>query len=174
MLNKRQQTGLTLIEVMIGISIVSILMVMGLKGYSGWVQNQRVRVAAEAILNGIQIARVEAVKRNSPVQFRLTGTRTEWQVQTVVSAERVQSRSSAEDSAGVLVSSVLPVGATSLSFNGMGRVMTLNPLDNSAPLTQIDVANTGSDRPLRVVVSTSGNVRMCDPNAATGDPRRCL
>ncbi len=166
-----------MIEVMIGITIVSILMVMGIKGYSGWVQNQRVRVAAEAILNGIQLARVEAVRRNLPVQFSLTGSRTGWQVQTVIPGttilQPVQSRAAAEDSADVSVASVTPSGGTSIVFNGFGRVMAINPLDFSAPITQITVLNATSQGLLSIVVNSAGNARMCDPHAPSGDPKAC-
>ncbi len=166
-----------MIEVMIGITIVSILMVMGIKGYSGWVQNQRVRVAAEAILNGIQLARAEAVRRNLPVQFSLTGSRTGWQVQTVIPGttipQPVQSRAGAEDSADVSVAGVFPSGATSIMFNGFGRVMAINPLDFSAPITQITVLNATSQGLLSVVVNSTGNARMCDPHAPPGDPKAC-
>jgi len=173
----RRQAGLSIIELMIGIAIVTILLATGMQSYSSWVQNQRVRVAAEAILNGIQLARVEAVRRNLPVQFKLTGSRAGWQVQTVipgsVTQERVQSRSAAEDSADVSVSGVSPLGATSIMFNGFGRVMAVNLLDLSAPITEINVLNATSQGLLRIVVSSAGNVRMCDPHAPTGDPKAC-
>jgi hypothetical protein len=55
--------------------------------------------------------------------------------------------------------------------------MSTNPVDGSLPITTIDVSSAitvEALRPLRIVISTSGAVRMCDPdpNLPAGDPRR--
>lgn len=73
MLTKSKQRGVSLIELMVGIIIVSLLFALAATNYSGWIQNQQIRTAAESILNGIQVTRSEAVKNNAQVRFVLCG-----------------------------------------------------------------------------------------------------
>lgn len=75
MLNTRHnQRGVTLIELGIGLLIVAILLGIGAPAISSWVQNTRIRSATESILSGLQLARAEAVRLNTPVRFQLTDT----------------------------------------------------------------------------------------------------
>lgn len=188
------QRGLSMIEVMIAVVIASILMMLGANSYSTWIQNQQTRVAAEAILNGIQMARAEAVKRNASVEIELCALpSSSWEIEAASAVataasigvslacpsapqedgrERVQERAAAEGSRNATVS-VTPNTATILTFNSMGRVI-VNP-DLSPSITQVDVSNPKGDRPLRITISTGGSVRMCDPSAtlAANDPRKC-
>jgi type IV fimbrial biogenesis protein FimT len=66
--------GMTLIEIMIGVAIVAILMVMAVPSFSGWIKNQGIRGASESILSGLQLARAEALKKNTQMRFQLTST----------------------------------------------------------------------------------------------------
>ncbi len=63
--------GFSLIELMLGISILAILMTFAFPSYKAWLQNTRVKTTAASIVNGLQIARSEAVRRNASVQFVL-------------------------------------------------------------------------------------------------------
>ena len=65
------QLGLNLIEVMISLAVLGVLISLGAPGFVEWLQNQQIRAAAEATLNGLQVARGEAVRRNTPVRFQL-------------------------------------------------------------------------------------------------------
>jgi type IV fimbrial biogenesis protein FimT len=68
---RSSQRGLNLIEVMISLVVLSVLISLGAPGFVEWLQNQQIRAAAEATLNGLQVARGEAVRRNTPVRFQL-------------------------------------------------------------------------------------------------------
>lgn len=168
--------GVTLIELIVGVAILALLFALGASSYSVWMQNTRVRTAAESIQNGLQIARNEAVRRNRYADFTLTSD-SGWTVvvrdPTGGGDETIQTRP-AQDGSG----STISTGAITATFNGMGR------LDNAADLVisstgyahtdvESDVADTKS---LRVQISVGGQIRMCDPDPAvvTGDPRRCL
>jgi len=71
-LNMRtSQRGFSLIEVMISLVVLGVLIGLGAPGFVEWLQNQQIRAAAEATLNGLQVARGEAVRRNTPVRFQL-------------------------------------------------------------------------------------------------------
>ena len=65
------QRGFTIIEVMISLVVLGVLLALGAPGFIEWLQNQQIRAAAEATLNGLQVARGEAVRRNTPVRFQL-------------------------------------------------------------------------------------------------------
>ena len=61
--------GFSLIELIVGMAILGILMSLGIPAFSDWMRNARVRTTAESALNGLQLARAEAVRRNTTVGF---------------------------------------------------------------------------------------------------------
>lgn len=192
----RSQRGLTFIELMIGLAIVAILFAAGIPGFRTWLQNSRIRGTADAIQNGLQLARNEAVKRNTQVRFYLTSSLTasctaatngsDWIISlddpagacdTAPSENGVvriiQTRSSSEGSTNVVVAaSQVPI-----IFNGMGRVTpavaATIPINVTSPSSGVCAASGGPVRCLRVEVSPGGQVRMCDPARAVTDPQGC-
>lgn len=64
------QHGFSLIELMISLVVIALLISLGAPAFSEWLQNQQTRAAAEATLNGLQVARSEAVARNTNVSFQ--------------------------------------------------------------------------------------------------------
>lgn len=193
-----KHSGFSLVELMIGITIVAILMLFGAPSFSLWVQNTQVRTAAESIQNGLQIARTEAVRRNTNVRFNLTnaGGTVAWSVDCVnVTTEcpaGIQSRSGGEGGAnarvGISVAALpspipanhfntaiaagtgLPAGVT---FDGIGRVPSANI---GTDITRIDITNAAraDARRMVVVIGTGGQTRMCDPAIALAtNPQGC-
>src|SRR2546425_7571454 len=80
MLNRRRsQRGFTLIEIMISLTVLGILLMVALPSFGTWLQNQQLRAASEATLNGLQVARAAAIQRNVLVQF-VSGPGTAWTV----------------------------------------------------------------------------------------------
>lgn len=63
--------GFTLIELMVAVAIFGLLLALGSRSFASWIQNQQIRTGAESILNGMQLARGEAVKRNASAIFVL-------------------------------------------------------------------------------------------------------
>lgn len=68
------QRGFSLIELMVAIAVFAILLTLGMPSLTTWMQNSQIRTATDAIQNGLQIARGEAVRRNTTVRFQLTDT----------------------------------------------------------------------------------------------------
>ena len=64
-----RERGFSIIEAVIAISIVALLMVMGMPALGIFLDNQKIRAATETLYAGLQQARVEAAKRNTPVEF---------------------------------------------------------------------------------------------------------
>lgn len=175
--------GVTLIEIAIGLVIIALTITFGLPGMAEWLQNAQIRNAAEAVKNGLQVARAEAVRRNTHVEFTLTNpgntAGTGWRVRIVGTGAVFQSKPDGEGSASVVLTAV-PGGSNTVTFNGFGRTPTTpaNNDDGSAFMTQIDVDSAtlaaADSREMRILVSSGGQIRMCDPNvAAATDSRSC-
>jgi type IV fimbrial biogenesis protein FimT len=171
--------GFTLIEMLIAIGIVALLFKMAAPSYRTWMQNMQIRNATHAIADGLNVARGQAISRNVPVQLQLTslanGTGAAWTASEVLAGTVVEKWSSAEGASG---SQIAPAGGGIVTFSPLGRVVAPNPIDNSAPLLQVNVtsSNDAGDpalRNMRVVVGNGGLARMCDPGLAQPDPRAC-
>lgn len=166
------QRGFTLIELLIALGVVAILISMALPTFSVWIANTQIRNGTEAVLNGLQYARNEAVKRNATIEFEITSG-TSWVVTVVSTATELQRR--AEEGSANVTATATPGGASKVTFNGMGWVT--DNADGSARLTQLDVTSSQlssqGERALRLVVTPGGSVKMCDPAVASPDPRVC-
>lgn len=173
---RKRQSGMSLIEIIISMTVLVIVMALGIPSFYEWVQNQQIRAGAEAIMNGLQLARSEAIQRNLTVKFVVAPPGTGWTVSESTSGTQIQARNAAEGTSNAVVT-VTPLGATTVTFAPLGGV-TANA-DSSDTLTQVDVTNvvltSTAARPIRIVVTGGGSTRMCDPAAtiATTDPRHC-
>ena len=171
--------GFTLIEVLISLTVIGILLALGAPAFYEFLQNQKTRAATEAIVNGVQIARAEAVRRNLGVQFKLTGMpATDWTVSESTAGTVVQTRSSQEGTVGIVVTALDSASnaATTVTFSSLGG-LTANA-DGTTAIAKINVSNssfTGTNaRPLQVMISGGGSIRMCDPAISTAtDARYC-
>jgi type IV fimbrial biogenesis protein FimT len=63
------QRGFNLIELMVTIAVLGILLMVGLPAFTDWMQNLKIRSAAESIQNGLQVARSTAIARNTQVSL---------------------------------------------------------------------------------------------------------
>ena len=177
MLKTRNACGFTLVELMIGLAIVAILMFSAIPSYTAWMQNTKIRNAADAVLNGLQLARAEAIQRNTNVQF-VVAADSGWSVSVVAPAQVVQTRTAGQGSAGV-IATMTPGAATTVTFNALGRVVA--NADGSASISEVTFDVSAATLPatltreLRVTVSPAGRARMCDPGVTEPtDIRNCV
>jgi type IV fimbrial biogenesis protein FimT len=66
--------GFSLVELIVGMAILGVLLAIAMPAFSNWLRNARVRTAAESVQNGLQLARAEAVRRNTTIRFQLVDT----------------------------------------------------------------------------------------------------
>lgn len=65
----RANRGFSLIELSVILAVIGLLMAIGLPTFQTWLRNVQVRNAAESLQNGLQFARMEALRRNERVSF---------------------------------------------------------------------------------------------------------
>ena len=200
-LRAQRVRGVSLLELMVVLAITGVLLVLATPSMAEWIRNQRIRGSAENLLNGLQKAREEAIRRNRPVSFwlvsdlgsgcTLSSNSGIWVISlnSPVSACNAAPSSTADpllvatsaphEGPVVQASDVDGAASTQARFDGYGRAMAV-----AQPLAQISVVDrvdadkpdpaTHAYRSLRIVVQGTGAIRMCDPRVtAAGDTRAC-
>ena len=190
------QRGFTLIELLVGITIAGVLAAIGVPALSGWLQNAKIDNTAKEALAGLQMARTEAIRRNVPVEFVLTGTATDqadlantltpaangvnWAVRAASDVagapfELVNARAGAE---GANSGTATRAGTiTALNPPGFGGTVTFQGLGGTVPPVRYEflvtnpaagdcVAAGGPIRCKRIDVSPGGRITACDPDPA--------
>jgi type IV fimbrial biogenesis protein FimT len=66
-----RQRGFTIIEMVVTLAILSLVLMMAMPSVASWLENTRIRNAAQSLQIGIETARNEAVRRNQNVSFHL-------------------------------------------------------------------------------------------------------
>lgn len=197
----KRQRGMTLIELMIGVAIVAVLLMTGIPSFNLWIQSTQNRAMAESVLNGLQLARAEAVRRNALVRFSFTDANglVAWNVGcftvTTDCPATIQQRLSNEGALNARVgvsSTEIPIptpaghfstaiaagsgvadGDAGVTFNGVGRVYSVNI---GSDITRVDITNSAVSTARRYVltISPGGQIRMCDPAITfAANPQGC-
>jgi len=187
--NARLPAGFTLIELMVTIVLLSILAMLAMPAFTTWVNNNKVRTVGDSLQNGLRFAQSEALRRSRPMVFSLTNSAAPqtsltaaangsgWSIN--VSKSSLDAKSAFVQS-GVLsdvASGVQITGPAAVCFNSMGRVVANTDTgvngascDTDHPVQTYDVfLSPGADRPLRVLLTLGGQIRMCDPARKLSD-----
>ena len=192
-LNMSAQRGFTLIEVLVGITLMVVLLGLGVPPLATFLQNNRISSAASSYLAGLQSARAEAIRLNVPVEFVLTNATgvgaapavagRNWIVRAVPPAPAaptlIDQKIGNEGEGGTTQSVAVAITAPAsfdgrITFNGFGAP-TDNPyVINLTNPTMGLCAPTGPARCRRINVNAGGQVTLCDPAVtAAGDNRAC-
>jgi len=191
--SRARSRGFTLVELMVTITLFALLLSLAYPSYTRFIQDAQLRSAAESVLNGLQLARAEAIRRNTTIRFQLLNTLnsasvtggTDWSVMAATATtptvfdQQVQTRRDSATSSTARASVSTAVSATaaspgtgmpaSIDFTGMGRLST------ATTARQIDVTgSTSSARRLAIVLTPGGDVRLCDPALSIAtNPQGC-
>lgn len=189
---RRDLAGFSLVELMVVVAVLAVVMALGIPSFAEWIANSRIRTAASSILNGLQLARSEAIRTNARVQFQLTGLTGGWQIareavdgtgqpQRCIFAggASVQSHPAPPSNALLVVSPFSDTAANTATVanlfifgpNGWQGCTDIQPQQFFA-LGLDTTAISEGNRNLRIAVLRGGGVRLCDPHAS--DTRACL
>jgi type IV fimbrial biogenesis protein FimT len=175
MLTSFLHRGFTAIEMLITLTIVAILATLAAPSFKTMLATAQIRTAAQAMFDGLQLARVEAIRRNERVTFA-KGIQSGWTITVESDGSTVQSRAAGEGTPDVQVT-VTPAGASKVTFDGLGRLKPNTDASSSISQLDADVSTAlipaAGSRALRVTVSSAGSARLCDPNAAAGAGTGC-
>ncbi|WP_269533708.1 GspH/FimT family pseudopilin [Chitinimonas sp. BJYL2] len=170
--------GFTLIEMMVTIALLTIALGIAVPEMRSWLEIRKTRAAAEALLDGVRLARQEALTRNAGVEFRYDSATRTWAIGcaavTTTCPATIRSREvyRAGNSTSITVN---PTGTSILTFTGIGTRRATNA-DTSAPMQLLTASSTLSsiDQEYAIAITAGGQNKLCDPAVATaGDPRKC-
>lgn len=194
--------GFSLIELIVVVGIMAVLLGMVAPSLQEWMVNLRIRNATDALLNGLQQARQEAIRRNQSVSFwlvtpasgdmslddtcGLSATSGSWvvsvrspsgscgsQPSTTTAPMMVSSHPIGDGARGVSVAAVQADGSTGATTVTFNGVGSITNADRISRIDVSSATNSTRYRSLRVEITGIGAFRMCDPAVANTDPRVC-
>ena len=192
----RGSRGFTLVEIFIALAIVAMLLMLVAPSMGTWIQNTRLRSAAEALSRGLQTARIEAMKRNALVAFNLTDVNSTAftvclydPVNNVCQAGAnniLMQRDASEDAstAKVGTDTALSDPTTALApgtnvpstaaFDSYGRLAATAPNNIMRLDVRNPAVNNTDERRLVIFINQSGQIRVCDPRLSKAvNPQGC-
>lgn len=146
--NYSKQWGLTLIELIFVIALISILITSAAPSFQKTMERQQIISAAEAIQSDLRWARSEAIKRNTNVSIRFTDSALDpWQYDITPFEKTVKS---ADTSSFQVVT---------LRQNFASDTLTINPIRGTSNAGSITL--TSNHYTIKVISSILGRVRLC-------------
>lgn len=180
--NPLKINGLTFIELIISISIASILITLGIPAFIKWTQDTAIRSQAEQLQAAIMTTRSYAVSRNERVKLQFTDKNglASWKIGCVrVSVncpEIIESKLFSENNpirigvntsdTNTEIDTALSIGSglpAVISYSAQGAALN-QIIDNE--ITRLDVMHSMSSKAQRLIIKIemSGEVTICNPS----------
>lgn len=173
--------GFSLIELMLTLSVMTVLTLLATPSLTTWMANNRVRATAEALRNALHQAQGEAIERSRHTAFVLTAAipalaaapaanAQNWYLQTLplTGSDEIHGNFLRGDTVAQGLAVTL-MGPALICFNSLGRLAAKRAtglgIDCIIPTRFVTYNLTAkrADRPLRIEVYLGGKVRLCDP-----------
>lgn len=163
MIDRRiRQKGITLIEALVAISIMVILMSLAVPAFTGLLERNRLRSAADQLYTDLQYARSEAIKRNAKVYFSVSSG-SDW-------AYGIGTSDACTCSSGSCSSCELKT-VTSSEFKNINMTLPTSPTQLYFSPRQGGVSSAVTvgfgnlqGQGANVVLTLLGSPRLCSPN----------
>jgi len=168
---QRTSRGFSLIEVLMVLVIVGIMTAIALPAMRIHLANADIRGVAEEMRSGLEVARTEAIRRNTAVKFTRNGVGWSVVVPGATPAADVTVATRAARQAQVNVTA----DVDTITYGGSGWT---TPFGASMNIS-LQSASVGQCRPsggincLNITAAAGGLVRSCDPAAVTGSATAC-
>lgn len=174
--------GFSLLELMVVVALIGILLALATPSFVTWIGNAQIRGVTDSMQGGLRLAQAEAMRRQRvTVLYRsdtplcslaatASTTGNHWLIRVLPgaadeAAQILQCGSSAETGRALTVN-----GPAAICFGVEGRQQAVASGDTGVGVActvelahAINVSSTRGDRPLRVLVASTGRVRLCDP-----------
>jgi type IV fimbrial biogenesis protein FimT len=199
---RRYARGVSLIELAVAVAIAAILLGLAAPQYSTWIGNVQIRTATDSIQSGMQLARAEAIRRNTSVTFWLTSTAAPQTADWMVGCTSPSGNGAQPEAPGDCpgINKLADLTANGPPYNWIQQQtataqqtsqpqissantateltfsslgMVTTNLDGSASITQIDVAQPALAAAHPLRITVgSGQVRLCDPQLSVTNDPR--
>lgn len=174
-MKRRQNSGFTLIELMIVVAIIAILAVLAAPSFKDTLQTQRVEGAAEALMAALQNAKAEAIKTNTDMALVFMPADTDptihntWCYGMTKAGDAtcvctVDADASNDCANGSVVRST-DYSGISVKFN-TSNSRNFKPLRGTVTPGTITL-NGGNNKSLGVSTLAIGRIRICKPAGST-------
>lgn len=184
-----RRAGFSLVEVVVVMAIIGILATLSVPSFSAMFARSKLRSASEQLRSDINLARGEAVKRNTIIRmnFTVTAGGTPWCYGlragdascdcTVTDASSANFCFLDRSDGGVALSSV----TNSAQFSGVTfentpfttSSLSFSPVRPSLRAASATLSATSISASLRIVASGMGRVRFCSPSATLSGYPAC-
>ena len=163
--------GFTVIELAVVITVLGIILALGVPGFSNVLIDNAVRARAESAAEGLRVARLEAIHRNSRATIDFDGAG--WSVSVPDSDGGDDLVVRGEPSISSDEAFTVDASHDQILFNGTGRPNVGDFSIAFGHQSGACEAEGGNVRCLRVQMNPRGIVRLCDPMLSAPEPRSC-
>ncbi len=183
---RRADRGVTLIELMVGVVVLSIILMFAVPSFRGTIASNRLTASTNELVSAVALARSEAIRRGSRVTICKSAdgatctTAGGWQQGWIVFTDTTRATFDPSVDAGesvIVVASAHPAGvqiqgtatvANYLSFaaDGTVRTMTGTPLTGRLQVCSTSSSLSDARRVRELSISTAGRLASTSPSTS--------